>query len=189
MSESVTAASVDGSEDSRSRRLARLRIGVISDTHGFLDTEVARVFADVDLILHAGDIGDASIIAALEQVAPVVAVSGNLDHGELAERLPSEASGETGGIRFVMAHKRKKLMKRFAAGKLASGPDVRQPDLIVFGHDHQPTVVWTDTTVLLNPGSATSPYEEDEMPTIAIIESADAGLSVQFHPLRRREVL
>ena len=96
------------------------RIGVIGDTHGYLDSAVLGLFAGVDHIIHCGDIGDPAILAELETVGPVTAVAGNLDHGDWADRLPAEVSGEVAGIRLVVAHKRKRLMKRFAAGKLAS---------------------------------------------------------------------
>jgi predicted phosphodiesterase len=78
-------------------------------------------------------------------------------------------------------------MKRFTAGKLSDGEPRTPPDLVVFGHEHQPSVFWVDTTLFLNPGSAASPYEEDEVPTVAIVEIGANGLSVQFIPLRRRE--
>ena len=56
-----------------------MKIGVISDTHGFLDPKVLKLFAGVEHILHAGDIGSDAIIAELEAVAPVTAVLGNTD--------------------------------------------------------------------------------------------------------------
>ncbi len=164
------------------------RIGVIGDTHGYLDPAVLGWFAEVDHVIHCGDIGDPAILAELEKVGPVTAVAGNLDHGDWADRLPSEVSGEVAGVRFVVAHKRKRLMKRFAAGKLAFGDERTPPDLVLFGHEHQPSIFWVDTTLFLNPGSATSPYEEDEVPTVAIVEMAATGLSVRFVPLRRREM-
>lgn len=162
------------------------RIGVISDTHGYLDSVVLDVLAGVDLIIHAGDIGDAAILTALETIAPVKAVAGNLDSGELGERLPSEICDNLGKVHFVVGHKRKKLMKRFLAGKLGHGKESTPPDLVVFGHEHQPSVMWTDHTLFLNPGSASSPYEEDETPTVAIVKTCDCGLSVRFIPLCRR---
>ena len=92
-------------------------IGVISDTHGYLDPAVCGLFAGVDLIIHAGDIVDPAILTALEAVAPVVAVAGNVEAGGLAERLPREVAGEVGGVRYVVGHKRKRLLKRLAAGR------------------------------------------------------------------------
>ena len=169
------------------RQVVPARIGVIGDTHGYLDPVVLDLFAQVDYVIHCGDIGDSAILAELEKVGPVTAVAGNLDQGDLADRLPSEVSGEVSGVRFVVAHKRKRLMKRFAAGKLAFGDERTPPDLVVFGHEHQPSIFWIDTTLFLNPGSATSPYEEDEVPTVAIVETAAHGLSARFVPLRRRE--
>ena len=67
-------------------------------------------------------------------------------------------------------------MKRFAAGKLAFGDERTPPDLVLFGHEHQPSIFWVDTTLFLNPGSATSPYEEDEVPTVAIVETTASWL-------------
>jgi uncharacterized protein len=163
------------------------RIGVIGDTHGYLDPAVLGLLAEVGYVIHCGDIGDPEILAELEQVGPVTAVAGNLDHGDWADRLPAEVSGEVAGIHFVVAHKRKRLMKRFAAGKLAFGDERTPPDLVIFGHEHQPSIFWVDTTLFLNPGSATSPYEEDEVPTVAIVEATESGLSVRFVPLQRRE--
>ncbi|HAV64105.1 MAG TPA: YfcE family phosphodiesterase, partial [Verrucomicrobiales bacterium] len=58
-----------------------MRIGVISDTHGYLDPKIPALFQGVEHILHAGDIGYASIILELEQIAPVTAVLGNTDIG------------------------------------------------------------------------------------------------------------
>ena len=60
-------------------------------------------------------------------------------------------------------------------------------DLVVWGHDHVPSVAWTDGTLQLNPGTASSPYDEDDEPTVAIVEKTPMGLSVQFFPLERRE--
>jgi len=58
-----------------------LKIGVISDTHGYLDPRVEKIFAGVDHILHAGDIGFSVLIVELEFIAPITAVLGNNDEG------------------------------------------------------------------------------------------------------------
>ena len=163
-----------------------VRIGVISDTHGFLDPAVLDVFAGVALIIHAGDIVDPDILTVLESVAPVVAVAGNVEHGELAERLPREAAGEVGGIRYAVGHKRKRLLKRLASGDLAGGSG--GPNLVIFGHEHVPGIVWVDRTLFLNPGTASSPDEEDDDPTVAIVEASATGLAVRFVPLARHDL-
>jgi hypothetical protein len=66
-----------------------MKIGVISDTHNFFDPRISRLFAGVEHILHAGDIGLPRIILDLEQIAPVTAVSGNTDDPGLHYR-PTE---------------------------------------------------------------------------------------------------
>jgi hypothetical protein len=159
-----------------------LRIGVISDTHGYLDPAVLGHFAGVTHIIHAGDIMDPQVLVALESVAPVTAVAGNLDTGELAERLPREAVGKIGGVRFVVSHKPKRLFKRLGAGRIAGRP----PDLVIWGHTHVPSASWVDGALYLNPGTASSPEEEDDGPTVAVVEREAAGLAVRFIPLVRR---
>ena len=163
-----------------------VRIGVISDNHGYLDPEVLEIFSGVTHIIHAGDIMDPEILTALEHIAPVTAVAGNLDSGPLADQLPREATGEVGGIKYVVEHKPKRLLKRLAAGKITVGGEPWRPDLVVWGHLHTPTAVWIDGVLHLNPGTASSPDEEDDGPTVAIVERALGGLAVRFVPLARR---
>ncbi len=165
-----------------------VRIGVISDTHGALDPTVLDVFAGVIQIIHAGDIVDPDILTMLESVAPVVAVAGNVEPPELAERLPREAVGVVGGVRYVVGHKKKRLFKRLAAGDLSGGATGGRPDLVVFGHDHVPSVAWVDGTLYLNPGSASAPDEEDDGPTVAVVEVGPTGLTVRFVPLVRHDM-
>jgi putative phosphoesterase len=179
----------DASSSAPRRRRPRpssVRIGVISDTHGYLDPRVLALFAGVDHIIHAGDVVDPRILSALEAVAPLTAVSGNIDSGDLAERLPREVSGEIAGVRFVVGHKQKRLMKRLAAGKLAPGAGGQAPDLVIYGHDHVPTASWIEGTLYLNPGTASSLEEEDDDPTVAIVERGPTGLAVRFVPLQRQ---
>ena len=167
---------------------APTRIGVISDNHGYLDPAVLELFAGVDQIINAGDVVDPAILARLEDVAPVIAVSGNIDGDDLVERLPREVAGEIGGVRFAVGHKRKRLMKRLATGKLALEPPDVPPDLVIFGHEHVPMAQWLDGTLYLNPGTASAPDDEDDDPTIAIVEKRPSGLAVEFIPLVRRPV-
>ena len=166
----------------RPRAARAVRIGVLSDTHGYLDPQVLELFAGVRHIIHAGDVMDPAILPELDTVAPVTAVAGNLDRPDTVGDLPREVAGEVGGVRFVVSHKPKRLMKRFARGKLALGDF----DLVVSGHEHVPSVMWIDGVLHLNPGTASSPEEEDDGPTVAVVEKLAAGLSVRFIPLARR---
>lgn len=128
-----------------------LRIGVIADTHGLFDRAILRHFEGVDHILHAGDIGDRSVIAQLERLAPVTAVSGNVDGSEHSG-FPSETIIELGGRRVAIRHivyERGKLTKEARAFL-----EREQPGICVFGHTHQPKTEWFGTVLLFNPGSA-----------------------------------
>lgn len=162
------------------------RIGVVSDTHGYLHPQVLEEFAGVDHIIHAGDVMDAKVLEALTAVAPVTAVAGNMDDGKLG-KLPREVTGKVGGVRFLVGHKRKRLMKRLSLGKVEGLGKHDSPDLVVCGHDHLPAVEWVDGTLFLNPGSASAPHYEDDDPTIAIVESGPVGLDVRFVRIPRRE--
>ena len=128
-----------------------IRIGVIADTHGRFDPAIRRHFRGVDHILHAGDIGDQSVIEQLEQIAPVTAVSGNVDDDEQSV-FPSEAVIELAGRRIAIRH------ILYEGGKLTKDGRAflqeNQPDLCIFGHTHQPKVEWFGKTLLFNPGSA-----------------------------------
>jgi hypothetical protein len=128
-----------------------IRIGVIADTHGLFDPAIRRHFRGVDHILHAGDIGDRSIIEQLEQIAPVTAVSGNVD-GYEQSGFPSETVVTLFGIRVGLRH------VVYEGGKLTRDGraflDREQPDICIFGHTHQPKVEWFGKTLLFNPGSA-----------------------------------
>jgi len=176
-SRNQSPASVSQAADSPSD--TAVRIGVIADTHGYLDPSVLDVLAGVDLVVHAGDVGDPAILEALSSIAPVTAVAGNLDDD--ACDLPSEVAADVAGVRFALGHKRKRLVKRLV------GADEARFDLVVFGHDHVPSASWVEGTLWLNPGSASAPYEEDEEPTVAIVERMQTGLSVRFIPVTRRE--
>lgn len=131
-------------------RQRTVRIGVIADTHGLFDPAIRRHFRGVDHILHAGDIGDRSVIEQLEQIGPVTAVSGNVDDEQCG--FPSETVIELAGSRMAIRH------VLYEGGKLTKNGraflDHEQPDICVFGHTHQPKVDWFGDTLLFNPGSA-----------------------------------
>ena len=129
-----------------------IRIGVIADTHGLFDPAIRRHFRGVDHILHAGDIGDRSVIEQLEQMALVTAVSGNVDGKQSG--YPSEAVIQLAGRRIAIRH------ILYEGGKLTEGGRAflqeTQPDICIFGHTHQPKIEWFGKMLLFNPGSAGS---------------------------------
>ena len=134
-----------------SRQTKAIRIGVIADTHGLFDRAILRHFQGVDHILHAGDIGDPSVISKLEKLAPVTAVSGNVD-GYERSGFPPETVLELGGKRVAIRH------IVYEGGKLTDEGkaflDRERPDVCIFGHTHKPKAEWIGSTLLFNPGSA-----------------------------------
>jgi putative phosphoesterase len=159
-----------------------VRIGVLSDTHGYLNPEVLELFAGVCHIIHAGDVMDPEVLHRLESVAPVTAVAGNLDQPDVMGNLPREVAAEAGGVRFVVGHKPKRILKRIHQGKI----NADHFDLVVWGHEHVPSATWIGGMLHLNPGTASSPEEEDDDPTVALVERTTHGLAVRFVPLSRR---
>ncbi|HKY72156.1 MAG TPA: metallophosphoesterase family protein [Nitrospira sp.] len=128
-----------------------MKIGVITDTHGLYDPAVARHFAEVEEILHAGDIGGKNVIRCLQRLAPVTAVSGNVDDYE-ASGFPRRRLLRRAGLKIALCHVLydKGKMSPHAAAWL----DREQPDVCVFGHSHRPMIGRHGRTILFNPGSA-----------------------------------
>ena len=120
------------------------RIGVISDTHGLLRQQARDALVGCDLILHAGDIGSPEVLAALEGIAPVLAVRGNNDTGAWARGIPERARHVVEGVRILVLHDGKELDARVP-------PDA---DVVVTGHSHKPLVETRDGVLYVNPGSA-----------------------------------
>jgi putative phosphoesterase len=119
-------------------------IGVVSDTHGLLRPTALRRLRGVDRIVHAGDIGDPEVLAALARVAPVTAVRGNNDRGRWARALPATAVLTVGGARLYVLHDVKTLRV---------DPGAAAIDVVVAGHSHQPSLVERDGVLFMNPGS------------------------------------
>jgi putative phosphoesterase len=128
-----------------------MRLGVISDTHGLLRPEVFEVFAGVDLILHAGDIGPPELLTALETIAPVKAVWGNTDGPDIRQRVPELIQERIEGFNFVVIHGHQ--MDRPTPDRLnAAYP---KAEVIIFGHTHLPLLETVDVVVtVMNPGGA-----------------------------------
>jgi putative phosphoesterase len=154
-------------ESSRERGV---RIGVISDTHGYLDARVIDAFTGTELIIHAGDIGKPKILDALATVAPVKAVRGNTDHGPWADDLPSTALVALNGVILYVLHDIQQLdLEPQAAG-------IR---VVVSGHTHRASLEEKNNVVFLNPGSAIEPRHESP-PTVAILTARGETIEARF---------
>lgn len=157
----------------------RVRIGVLSDTHGRLDPAIVERFADVDHIIHAGDVGSPYVLQQLSQVARVTAVAGNTDAGSLACELPHEASGAVGEIRFIVCHDKRHLLRRHV------DPAREGIDLVVTGHTHSAFVDWVDGVLYLDPGAAGAAPPRPR--TVAIVEVDRDGLDPHIVEVNGRE--
>lgn len=151
-------------------------LGLISDTHDYFDPRIADHFAGVEHILHAGDIGSARIIQRLEAIAPVTAVLGNNDFD------PTWRETE------VVTLAGRKFLVHHIVGVRALADGIRdriareQPDVVVFGHTHQPHEERRGGTLFLNPGYAGKPRFGIER-SVARLHCEPAVLRVEFLPL------
>lgn len=157
------------------------RIGLISDTHGLVRPEVHEKLAGVDLLLHAGDVGDDGILDELSLIAPVHAVYGNTD-APGRPRLRAEILHEVEGVRIHVSHGHElgsptpeKLLRAYDA------------DVIVYGHTHRQLVARADGRLVVNPGAAGA-RRFDLVPAVGILTveggSADVEI-VELLPAKR----
>ena len=143
-----------------------MRLGIIADTHGTLRPEVFEVFAEVDHILHAGDVGPMGLLGELEALASVTAVYGNMDGYPVRSACPQVAAIQLEGFDVVVTH-----------GDQFGSPTPRvlhdafpDAEIIVYGHTHRPLLELVDRTVtVMNPGSAGAP-RRDTGATVGIMD-------------------
>lgn len=153
-----------------------MKIGVISDTHDFLDPRVKELFAGVDHILHAGDIGTVWITFQLEQIAPVTAVLGNTDSGL---NFKETELVELAKHKFLIQHI---VNPRTPDVKLHGRLAKDKPHLVVFGHTHQAFDQTLAGVRFFNPGYAGRP-KFNQPRTVAILHTDGAGLAAEIIPL------
>lgn len=145
------------------------RIGVISDTHGLLRPAALDALAGSELIIHAGDVGRPEILDALWELAPVMAVRGNIDRGAWAGALPEWQVAAAGSVRLYVLHDASYL-GHFGVNSAAPGYAA-----IISGHSHRASIVMQDGVLWLNPGSA-GPRRFTLPVTVAVIDVVDGVL-------------
>jgi putative phosphoesterase len=150
-----------------------VKIGVISDTHGYLDPRVENLFQGVDHILHAGDIGYASIILELEFIAPVTAVNGNND----AELSFKETECVVLGGKKILVHHI--VNPRELSDRISHRITREKPDVVVFGHSHKPYSDTMNGVLFFNPGYAGKPKFGAER-SVALLELDEKGIRPKF---------
>jgi hypothetical protein len=143
-----------------------VKIGVVSDTHGFFDPRLAERLAGVELILHAGDVDKQEVLDELERIAPVRAVLGNVDPPQLG--LPLRRTSRVGGVQVELLHQlpaTQTELEKWAKRARVEGVAPRGRDaflrsfdpktrVVIFGHSHAPCAVALAGKLFFNPGSA-----------------------------------
>jgi len=148
------------------RESGRMKIGVVSDTHGYFDPRLTSILAGVDRILHAGDVGSQEVLDELETIAPAQAVRGNVDPPEFG--LPLSQVIVLAGVQVEMLHilpAPQTQIEAWSMGNLSAKAGAesrarfrqcfeRATRVIIFGHTHQPALFELEQTLFVNPGSA-----------------------------------
>ncbi|MGD0901914.1 MAG: metallophosphoesterase family protein [Terracidiphilus sp.] len=151
-----------------------MKIGVISDTHDLLRPEVAPALRGVERILHLGDVGGPSVLQALQRIAPVTAIRGNVDREGPSSELPETEVVLIAGRYVYMLHDLKTLHLDPAAGKFAA---------VLFGHTHVPNFYRRKGVLYFNPGSC-GPRRFDLPVTVGLLTVGEDGeLEAEIIPL------
>ncbi|MEJ7644000.1 MAG: metallophosphoesterase family protein [Chryseolinea sp.] len=130
-------------------------IGLLSDTHGYLDEKIFGHFKDCDEVWHAGDIGSLALLDALKAFKPLRAVYGNIDDKTIVARVPEDLYFDCEGVKIFITH---------IGGKPPTyNPRVKKlllhsnPDLFICGHSHMLQVkrdAMLNNMLFVNPGAA-----------------------------------
>lgn len=148
-------------------------IGLISDTHiparaKAIPARVFEIFEDACMILHAGDLTRLSVIEELEQMAPVIAVSGNMDTQSIKAKLPVMNSISVYDWKIGLTHS---LRFYFGRNTMREIMENRGFHVFVSGHTHRPSLKYKKEMLLINPGSPTNPIPTFlTNPTVAILK-------------------
>ena len=162
-----------------SATIATRRIGVISDTHGYLPPEAAEALYGLDLIIHAGDLDTPSVLDRLRHIAPVVAVRGNMDRGPWAEALPPVDVVTCGKIHIYVRHILHQMDLDPVAANLA---------VVISGHTHSPCEERRNGVLFLNPGSACMP-RNGAPASLAVLTVSETRVKARFVNLETNGLL
>ena len=150
------------------------RIGLISDTHGLLRPQAIEALRGSEMILHAGDVGKPEILTALREIAPVIAVRGNVDKSDWAHRLPETVVAEAGKVLLYVLHD---------VHALDLNPAAAGFNVVVSGHSHQPGKFERGGVLYINPGSA-GPRRFQLPVTVARLDLSRTPFGVEFVELK-----
>jgi uncharacterized protein len=154
------------------------RIGIISDTHipqfKQLPEAVSTHFAEVELIIHAGDLSRLSVIDELETLAPVVAVQGNIEYEEVVEKLPIKREVVIGHCRIGIVH----ILGDSHSREKVARQEFPNARVVIYGHSHIPFNEDRNGLLLFNPGSATDRRRQERC-SFGLLHVDDEKVSVQ----------
>jgi putative phosphoesterase len=160
-----------------SREMANFKasktVGLISDTHvparaRCIPKMVFKIFENVDFIVHAGDLVELAVIDELEQLAPVLAVHGNMDGPEVSGALPKLNSLKIVDWKIGVMHDPSTL---FGMGKMREIAKQNDFNVFVYGHTHNSSIKWEGKTLYINPGSPTNPMSSFiNKPSVALLK-------------------
>lgn len=137
------------------------RIGILSDTHGYLTPKVHQLFKEVNLIIHAGDIGDTFIVPELNSIAPVTAVYGNTDYDSFRRHFNEFERLKVGEFTLEITH----IPWTFR-------PPNADKTIQISGHTHRPRIDRENGVLFINPGSASKPRYVRQ-PSVALLSLTD----------------
>jgi len=174
------------------------RIGLLSDTHVPIDAEalpnqIKEIFRDVDLILHAGDIYDISVLDELERIAPVLAAQGDDDDSDITNdrRVKEKQAFTIEGVAITLTHSEPGLGPWAVFPYPKENPDLASPHyykkvsgIVVFGHSHIAKVQNRGDFLLINPGSPTFPHYTHRPGTVALLTVSSGEAEIRIIQLR-----
>ena len=149
---------------------SRHRVGLVSDTHGLLRPELVAAFQGVDLIVHAGDVGQEAVLRGLKAIAPLVAVRGNMDRKRWTARLRYREMVPVGEVTLYVLHDLQDLDLKPRAASIAA---------VISGHLHQRELWKRKDVWYINPGSA-GPQRSGAPASAALMEIEGKKIEVQF---------
>ena len=157
-------------------------IGLISDTHVpkramRIPQKVFEVLKDADFIIHAGDLVELSVIDELEQIAPVLAVHGNMDSQEVNSALPELNSLKIFDWKIGVMHDPNVLQ---GSGKMVEIVKEKGFNVFVYGHTHAPKIKWEEKNLFINPGSPTDPASFINQPSVGLLKITKQAITPQI---------
>jgi putative phosphoesterase len=158
-------------------------VGLIADTHvparaPCIPKMVFKIFENVDFIVHAGDLVKLEVIDELEQLAPVLAVYGNMDGPEVSGALPKLNSLKIYDWKIGVMHDPNTL---FGRGKMREIAKQNNFDVFVYGHTHNADIKWEGKILYINPGSPTNPMASFmNKPSVALLKVTKEAITPEI---------